>query len=365
MSSSPPPTSETIPDRDPLGQSWSMEQEADRLMDELFGDIDRLFGPTATPAPPSRSSAPFSTRPPVPPMEPVEEDPEAMFPLATPGGALAVPEAIFVPEVPESPPLPPSPVDMSPGDRPTGGPALWLLSLSCLSLVGVLGLWVQQGWLSLPTVGVPIPPVTHPAPPSKDGQFTAYVQRVLELLDRQNPKKASPASKAEDPRPAIPVPPPGNVPVTLPTPVEKVLIPPAPSAVKPPTPLPSPNPVTVKTIPIPPAPTASPSLPAPRPVADVPPAPMAPKKETPAVALPPAPQPLPAPPAAPLTHTLMGILEAGDNSVALFSINGSTQRIRLGEAIGDSGWLLVSVNDKQAVMRRNGDVRAIYVGQKF
>jgi Tfp pilus assembly protein PilP len=64
-------------------------------------------------------------------------------------------------------------------------------------------------------------------------------------------------------------------------------------------------------------------------------------------------------------HTLVGLLELGDRSAALFDINGSTQRFNVGEGIGNSGWTLVSVANQEAVIRRNGEVRSVYVGQRF
>jgi Tfp pilus assembly protein PilP len=70
--------------------------------------------------------------------------------------------------------------------------------------------------------------------------------------------------------------------------------------------------------------------------------------------------PAPAP-----NHTLVGLLELGDRSAALFDVSGVTQRITVGEAIGASGWILVSVANQEAVIRRNGEVRSVYVGQKF
>jgi hypothetical protein len=63
--------------------------------------------------------------------------------------------------------------------------------------------------------------------------------------------------------------------------------------------------------------------------------------------------------------TLVGVLESGNSSAALFDVNGITQRIRAGEGIGSSGWSLVSVANKEAVIRRNGEVKSVYVGQKF
>ena len=70
-------------------------------------------------------------------------------------------------------------------------------------------------------------------------------------------------------------------------------------------------------------------------------------------------------PVAPITHSLVGILELGDRSAALFQINGVTRRVNLGESIGSVGWMLVDVSNKEAVIRRNGEVRSIYIGQTF
>ncbi len=64
-------------------------------------------------------------------------------------------------------------------------------------------------------------------------------------------------------------------------------------------------------------------------------------------------------------HTLVGILELGDRSAALFEINGVARRIYVGETIGASGWSLVEVVNQQAVIRRNGEVKTIFVGQQF
>jgi hypothetical protein len=70
-------------------------------------------------------------------------------------------------------------------------------------------------------------------------------------------------------------------------------------------------------------------------------------------------------PAVETKHTLVGLLELGDNSAALFDIGGVTQRIQVGQGIGSSGWALVNVANQEAMIRRNGEVRSIYVGQKF
>jgi Tfp pilus assembly protein PilP len=64
-------------------------------------------------------------------------------------------------------------------------------------------------------------------------------------------------------------------------------------------------------------------------------------------------------------NKLVGILDYGDRSTALFMVGETTQRVSVGEPIGDSGWTLVSTENKQATVRRNGEVRSIYVGQTF
>jgi hypothetical protein len=62
---------------------------------------------------------------------------------------------------------------------------------------------------------------------------------------------------------------------------------------------------------------------------------------------------------------LEGLLELGDKSAALFKIEGVTRRVDMGETIGSSGWTLVDVANGEAIIRRNGEVRSIYTGQKF
>jgi hypothetical protein len=58
-------------------------------------------------------------------------------------------------------------------------------------------------------------------------------------------------------------------------------------------------------------------------------------------------------------------MELDNGSVAMFDVGGAIQRIQVGEPIGDSGWTLVSVANQEAVIRRNGEVRSVYIGQTF
>ncbi len=62
---------------------------------------------------------------------------------------------------------------------------------------------------------------------------------------------------------------------------------------------------------------------------------------------------------------LVGVLNLGNRSAALFDIDGSSQRAYVGDRIGLSSWNLVSVNGQDVVIRRNDEVRSVYIGQRF
>ncbi len=65
-------------------------------------------------------------------------------------------------------------------------------------------------------------------------------------------------------------------------------------------------------------------------------------------------------------HVLVGVLKLGDRSAAMFNIDGgSSQRAYVGDRIGLSSWTLVTVNGQDVVVRRDGEVRSIYIGQSF
>ncbi len=73
----------------------------------------------------------------------------------------------------------------------------------------------------------------------------------------------------------------------------------------------------------------------------------------------------PAQPSAPLViQTLVGVLDLGEQgSAALIEVNGIAQRVTIGEKLGNSGWSLVQIKGQEATIRRNGEVRSIFVGQ--
>jgi hypothetical protein len=73
----------------------------------------------------------------------------------------------------------------------------------------------------------------------------------------------------------------------------------------------------------------------------------------------------PAQPSAPVViQTLVGVLDLGEQgSAALIEVNGIAQRVTIGEKLGNSGWSLVQIKGQEATIRRNGEVRSIFVGQ--
>lgn len=64
---------------------------------------------------------------------------------------------------------------------------------------------------------------------------------------------------------------------------------------------------------------------------------------------------------------LRGIAIATDptQSAILFEMNGVTQRYYTGESIGSSGWSVVDISNNYVTVRRNGEVRSISIGQKL
>ncbi|MCY7406329.1 MAG: hypothetical protein LH631_02825 [Alkalinema sp. CAN_BIN05] len=73
-----------------------------------------------------------------------------------------------------------------------------------------------------------------------------------------------------------------------------------------------------------------------------------------------------APAAAPQSeYILSGVLGNGDKSAAMFKINGVGRNYDKGEKIGNSGWVFIRVDNGNAVVRRNGEVRTLSAGQRL
>ena len=64
-------------------------------------------------------------------------------------------------------------------------------------------------------------------------------------------------------------------------------------------------------------------------------------------------------------YTLLGIVELGKRSAALFKVDGVTKRVWVGEKLDRKGWVLDSVVDQKAKIVRQGKIRYLSVGEKF
>ncbi|MGP1372578.1 MAG: hypothetical protein ACTS3T_07115 [Almyronema sp.] len=226
----------------------------------------------------------------------------------------------------------------------------FFLGAACMSLVFTLLLWlVDSQYRTRQEVAI----APEPAPTAAelqaeaDRQYLEYLERSLQVLDQQSGEAVATAPAQPPSLPTLALSPTSGAPGTLP---------PLPGSLAA-----SPRPSVVERVYVPVyqppqalAPTVTPVAPTPAPTA--PAAPAAPTR---------LPQPSPTAAAPVVTHLLVGILELGDRSAALFEIDGAPQRVYIGQPIGSSGWTLVSVANQEAVIRRNGDVRSVIVGQKF
>ena len=331
---------------------WSADSDAEHLMDEVFFDLDRILagGASLPEAPAPEPSVALQTL--------------VVPPLSLPAG--------FLPTEPVAPKTETvnSEVKANPNRENYFDRLLLGAALAAVGASGVLWL-VSKDILKLPFLPpAPTPVASQPVPVNPaDGKFIDYMQRSLTAIDRR--ATSSPTALQSGSK----LPAPGGVLLPTqapPTVLERVYIPVFPPQMS--------NPA----LPI------SPGLLTPRPSISLSPRPSnsaapkatsnnssnnspAPRAET---AEPQRPErrqssgeertaPVEAPSVATASRTLTGVLELGDSSAALFDINGTTQRVGVGEAIGDSGWTLVKVENQQAIIRRNGTVQSLYVGGRF
>ncbi|NQE36629.1 hypothetical protein E5S67_04394 [Microcoleus sp. IPMA8] len=385
-------TVETVPP-----EAVAVESYADRLMDELFEGVDRAFdGSGGLPA------------------EPVAPEFVAL-------------KSISVPQIVLSP-LAPQPqraekdveaiarqvaLETAKKQQPKQSFDRILLGAAFGSLLLVMGLWLasRSGLVRLPAAPAPERPVAS-GKTAPDTPFVEYVQRSLEAIEQKkapqpNPQLAGvPGVATPGTLPSIQIsgaPPataglstavnriaealeqagaqpgaPAPQIVVIPPPAQVTVAPAAPVAAAPAAPA---APQTAAVSPSPAAPasgraiaaagTRSPLAASPSPSES--PQPKILARETEPAPAPAAQQSAPAPeqsaPAvssAPTSaHTLVGILELGDRSAALFEVDGVARRIYVGESIGASGWTLAEIKNQEAVIRKGGDVRSVFVGQKF
>ncbi len=311
------------------------ESVADRLMDKLFADVDRMLDRDVDLLPePSQPSLHSSTQSPVDTVSSASAELQSLtlLPKLSPRPSLLEQAnteeelsdlAALMAEVTE---------EEAPKNRSFDK---LLLSLMAIALMAAGGAWFYSRNRLAPVAVVP--PSATQIQSQKDQEFLDYVSRSLDRLERDAKAQRQAATIAA----AAPSPSPSTV-------LERVYIPIYQSPVAA-----NPIPIVPQTIPQAApqkAPQGSPILPQNAP------------QISPATASAPATAPNITSAA---TRVLIGVLELGDRSAALFEIDGAPQRIQIGESIGGSGWTLVSIKNQEAIVRRNGEVRSIYVGQKF
>ncbi|MEL6222677.1 MAG: hypothetical protein AAFR31_08585 [Cyanobacteria bacterium J06627_8] len=317
------------PSLDP--QSY-IEAIASETMQEVFDDVDRLLGKGAIV---TRSSTA---------LDDLDDIADFSNPHAMAGGALTPLDPSLSDD--RNLTLPNDDDDDDPliVENPAATPerfraflvTLTLIITSSVALSIGLAFWMaQRSRVELAAVPGGEGLVSNNVPPTvpsefAEGSFEKYFQDALATIDRRYEQEAE-----EEPDSLIPLPPPpppttaGNAPLVIDRGYIDVYQQPQ-VAAAPPAPAPAPAPA---------APQApSPSTAQPAPVQNISPN---------------------------NTHTLVGILELGDRSAAIFEYAGSAHRIEIGEQIGGSGWSLVSVSGQEAIIRRNGEVRSIYMKQSF
>ncbi len=207
---------------------------------------------------------------------------------------------------------------------------------------------------------------------SEDAKFIAHLQQSLKTLNQTN---SSPPSTVPNPTttpstgqvnnvvpltiPASQVPPPPPV-AAPPKVVERIYVPVYPPQTAQPIQQAAVSPAT---LPVPPKPVL------PRPPKAPITSPSVSQQSVPPTQ-PPAAVAKPKPAIAPMVvsknpHTLVGVLEFGEQSSALFTANGLTQRFEIGERIGPTDWVLTKVENQKAILSRQGKTRYLEVGQSF
>ncbi|NJL91634.1 MAG: hypothetical protein HC916_19030 [Coleofasciculaceae cyanobacterium SM2_1_6] len=333
-------------------QGWSANTDAEQLMDEVFLDLDRILAGGANLV-----------------EVPEPEQTIALQTLVVP--PISLPPS-FLPEPQPAPVLPETTTTAKPQPENYLDRILLGIALAVVGASGVLWL-VSKDILKLPFLPpAPTPVASQPVNPV-DAKFIDYVERSLKAIDRRasnNSVALQSGDRLPSPNGGVPLPPTQAPPTVL----ERVYIPVFPPQMANPALPIAPGLLT-------PRPTAQSPSPAAR--SSNPPAQSAPERsaarEEPArtgeraperapartTEETEAPRESPAQTAAAPGRTLTGVLELGDSSAALFEIDGVTQRVAVGEGIGDSGWTLVKVENQQAVIRRNGVVQSLYVGGRF
>ena len=312
----------TSPDADTLVAAY-----AEDLMDEVFEDVDRILaGDEAAIYAASTAQEP--------------DAPSLFTPEAVTVPAMIVPvSTVQAVEPSRVATITETEADTAASDGPDTSlekpsrQRLWkMLALGAvgLSAAAALGVWWMRQQPALQTA--PVTPAASAV--SSETAFGEYLKRSLQVINgERSAQETSQGAVA-----TVPAPPSGVQTPTAQVPgvIERVFIPmlqPG-AGVNPGTPS-----VTLPSLPAPAGSGAqSGTAPIPSPVPNI---------------------------AAASTYELVGVLELSEGSAALFNVNGTSQRVYVGEIIGGSGWSIVSIDNEEVVVRRNGEVRSIYIGQQF
>ncbi|MGL5059971.1 MAG: hypothetical protein ACRC62_08305 [Microcoleus sp.] len=394
----PTATTTTVVEAVPV-EAVAVESYADRLMDELFAGVDRAFD--------ERGMLAESGQP----------EFVALKQISVPQIILSQPALTAAPAKDVEAIARQVALETTQKHQSKQSFDKMLLGAAFGSLLLVLGLWLasRSGLVRLPEVAATSATTTEAAKAQPDTEFVEYVQRSLEAIEQRKPAQVNPqlpgvpGSVAPGSLPNIQISgaPPANAGLSsavnriadaieqaatqpgAPAP-QVVILPPAQAPAQAPGQAPVQTATPTQTTSVSPSPTtqssgraiASAGTPAQSPAAASPSTSEAPQprilaretesSQAPAAdPAPAAPQPAAAPAAPPASsaptaaHTLVGILELGDRSAALFEIDGVARRIYVGESIGASGWTLAEIKNQEAVIRKGGDVRSVFVGQKF
>lgn len=334
----------SAPDRSPAAslsaQTRSVESHADQLLDEVFEDVEQLLehiDPVIDPTGLS-SSQPDNVQ-----LDHALDEPASASSLGRSGSLTTVSGAI-APRAAEdcitsaiTSETPPDPSPAAETQRPYDR---LLLGAGCLSVLATLGIWLGSRALQRPpSPQANMPPAATPSPQDAASEFADYVQRSLQRLGQSSSTSGEQLPLAPVNSGTLPT---VSVPTTSPSPslqrpssgLQRLYTP-----VLPPVPLP--NRAATATLPGGQAGSNGAKS----------------SGRSPSVA---------AVPSVPVVQgTLVGVLDLGENSAALIEIKGVTQRFRPGESINASGWTLVEVSNNQAIIRRNGEVRSVFIGQTF
>ncbi|MEO0457769.1 MAG: hypothetical protein AAF152_14490 [Cyanobacteria bacterium P01_A01_bin.114] len=307
--------------------SQLVESYAEDLMDELFDDVDRILEGdlplnSSVASPFTAADTPFGSNP---------VDLPAMI---VPVTAVEATEAE-------------QPVDAK--DKPS--PKRWYrkripqiaLGAACVSAILAFGFWLAKENATQPKSVVQVETAPETAPLSAEDAFLEYLGRSMNIIQGQTSAQVS----ATQPGTVLPA---NSVNRNVQSAgasgtnvIERVFVPVFQPSQQ----------TTVTSLPTLPSLSGQPSPSSATPLPSLSPQAAAPSNPT-------------IPNIAPVnTHVLVGVLELGERSAALFEINGVAQRVYVGENVGASGWSVVSIANEEIVVRRNGEVRSIYIGQQF